>query len=371
MDSGSASTFQTESSCYSESDSSEEDLQALRKRRRPWGLRHVLAGSLLVLGGVACFYRLSPDTKWTHSAPSGSFGAETTGLFETEEFTSLMTSQVRNLMERHGIEDDRAQEHVVTAMTSATQYIGKHVSDSEAYSISNARLGPEGWETVRALLKALSDKRVQDVGHAVVQEARANLLAGPAEIGKRVAAKLQREHLRTLAEELLPPKLRTTLRQRWASSNANEDDIWKMMLDPTGENLARIRGNSTSTTIASSALLPSAGRSLRDGPWARNFKLNWQELTLGITAVVFTSAAEVLLHVDLFVPNMRIPIWAHALLVVPAISTGTVSCVVGLSFWCEFFLGGVGLNALDIIMVLSGLDLVIDGNHKTEETPFA
>jgi len=284
---------------------------------------------------------------------------ETTGLFETEKFKSLMTSQVRSLTEHTGIEDKQVQMQVDKAMASASHYIGKHASESELHSLRNVRLSPEGWETVRALLTALSDKRVQDVGHAVVQEARQNLLAGPAQIGKKVAARLQKEHLMGIAQELLPAKLRSTLLQRWAATNANDDDIWKMMLDPTGRNLAHIRDNTTTATIRSSALLASP-RSLRDGPWQGPFKLNWAELTIGISAVVFTSAAEVLLHIDLFMRDLDVPKWVHGMLIFPAVANGMVSCAVGLSFWCEFFLGGLGLNALDAVLVSAGLNLDTD-----------
>lgn len=355
-----------ETETETETESSEEDLQTSRSRKRPGGLRYAFATTFLIAVIVACFVNLSPKAKLSQPLPAGTFGAKTVGLFETEEFTSLMTTEVRRCMERMGVEDDRAQDHVVAATTSTTNYIAKHVSEPEAFSLKNVRLDPEGWETVRTLLTALSDERVQNVGHAMVQEARANLLGGPAEIGKAVAARLQRENLQVLSQEVLPAKLRSTLMRRWDSANASENDIWKMMLDPTGDNLARIRSNSTSRSIEGTAL-PERRlglRSLRDGPWAKNFKLSMAEVSLGISALVFTSVAEVLLHVDLLVPHLKVPWWAHTMLIVPAVGTGTVTCITGLSFWCEFFLGALGLNALDVIAILGGLDLIVDRDRS-------
>jgi len=191
------------------------------------------------------------------------------------------------------------------------------------------------------------------VGHAVVQEARSHLLAGPTEISKRVAARLQKEHLQGLAQELLPAKLRTALLQRWASTDANEDDIWKTMLDPTGESLARIRENTTSTTIESSALLVSERR-LRLGPWKGPFTLDWKELTIGITSVVMLSALEITFHIDLFThaKHIALPRWVYTMLAIPAFGTGAGSCEIGLSFWCEYFLGVLGANALEGIIVV-------------------
>jgi len=348
------------------SDDEESEMLTTRSSREAQaGKRYVWAGTLLlaIVGVVACVVSLMPGAKF-HSVPE-TFGAKTTGLFETDEFKSLIHSQVRSLMEINGVSngmesDEHIHKHVDKAVTSAVDYIGKQASQSEMDSLRNAHLGPEGWETVRALLKALSDKRVQDVGHAVVQEARANLLAGPAEIGKRVRARLQKEHLLGVAQELLPPKLRSTLLQRWASVDAKEDDIWKMMLDPTGGNLARLRDNTNSTTIESSALLGSTpSRSLRKGPWSGGpkFKLNGAELTLGIVDVVFVSAAEVMLHLDLLLPGVDFPRWVHGMLIVPAFAGGALSCKVGKSFYCEFFLGALGLNALDAVAIAAGLNL--------------
>lgn len=332
-------------------------------------IHHYVLGSALVLVGVvACLVCFLPLTRWSQTAPSGALGAETTGLFDTERFRSLMTAHVRNLMVDMNVDDDHVQKHVDDSLASAAQYIGNHASSSEENSLRNVRLGPEGWETVRALLFALSDKRVQDVGHAVVQEARANLLAGPAEIGKRVVARLRKEHLLSVAQELLPTKLRSTLIQRWDAANAQEDDIWKMLLDPTGEKFAKIRENTTSSTIESSALLASPSvRSLRDGPWGGPFKLNWAERTIGITAVVWTTAAEIMLHIDFFLSNFDPPRWVQGMLIVPAISGGSLSCAIGKSFYCQYCLGALGLNALDAIAIAAGLNLDTDSFGVSED----
>jgi len=348
------------------SDDEESEMLTTRSSREAQaGKRYVWAGTLLlaIVGVVACVVSLMPGAKF-HSVPE-TFGAKTTGLFETDEFKSLIHSQVRSLMEINGVSngmesDEHIHKHVDKAVTSAVDYIGKHASESEKDSLRNAHLGPEGWETVRALLKALSDKRVQDVGHAVVQEARANLLAGPAEIGKRVRARLQKEHLLGVAQELLPPKLRSTLLQRWASVDAKEDDIWKMMLDPTGGNLARLRDNTNSTTIESSALLGSTpSRSLgAPAPKKKKLKLTGLEITLGIFDIVFVSAEEIVLHLDLLIPGCDIPGWVHGMLGVPAFAGGTMSCAIKKkSFYCEYFLGALGLNALDAVAIAAGLNL--------------
>lgn len=272
-----------------------------------------------------------------------------------------MTSHIRGLMQEHtGVHHDHrdVEEHVVAATAKATSYIGKHMSESEAHSLKHVQLGPEGWKTLSKLLIALSDKRMSAVGHTVVKEARANLFAGPAEIGKHVVAHLQKDNVLGLAMQVFPEKLRSSLLQRWASKSPTEEDIWKMMIDPTGDNLARIRNN---VTVIESSALSVPKRRLRIGPWANTFDLNGVELALGITQVVFTSIAEILLHMDMFVAKFNFPYWAHAMLFATEISTGTMTCVQGLSFYCDYFFAALGINAVDAILLVTALDI-----HTTE-----
>lgn len=325
-------------------------------------LRYVIAGSLLLVGAAVCLVSVMPGNTSSHHVPSGALGTETTGLFETAEYRSLMTSQVRSLMEGSGVEDGKVQKLVDNSLTSAQTYMANHASKSEINSLRSAHLGPDSWETLRALLMALSDKRVHEVGHAVLQEARANLLAGPAEIGKRVAERLQREHLLALAQELLPQKLRSTSMQRWAEAGADENDIWKMMLDPTGESLQRIRDN---TTIESSALLGSSPvrsfRNLKEKTLNGPFTLNPAELTICISSVVFITAAETLLHIDIFSRKIKFPDWVHAMVGIPAVGGGIVSCGIAVSFWCDWFLGAIGINALEALSIEVGLSFKATG----------
>jgi len=358
--------------------SSEEDEEEEEQTSRSLKIfRHAFLAALAIAGVLACAIAvLAPETPF---APSKTFGAETVGLFETEEFHSLMTSHVRGLMESYGVQDDHTQEHVAAATAKATEYIGKHISDSDAHSLKNARLGVEGWDTLSSLLVAMSDKRVQGVGHAIVEEARANLFAGPAEIGKHVVARLQREHTLGLAQELMPPKLQSVLVQRWSSVNATEDDIWKMMIDPTGGTLAHIR-KSTSAEIESKQplilssvdgeALSEPVRSLRKGPWASTkkhpTKLNAAELATGITSVVLTSAALILLHLDLFLPRFNVPHWVHWMLLGEWMALGIADCAVAKSFWCEFEVAALGVTGVDGILLFSGMRL--GGNkNKAEE----
>lgn len=394
--------------------SSDEIEQSQDQHQRPivLGPRQVLVATLAITGVMACLIALlTPDAKRPLSAPMENFGPETTGLFETQQFNTIMNAHVRGLMDNMGVKEgqEHIAEHVAKATAHASEYMSKHLSSSEAQKLQNMRLSQDDWETVAKLLAALTDKRVQALGHSVIQEARANVLAGPAEIGKRVAARLQQEHVESLANELLPQNYRSALLQRWASATPSEDEIWKVMLDPTGKGLGQIRDTST-ITIPSSALLgseklerslreakvlPKLGnaltreevaealarihnstntkdapaRTLRDGPWAKDFTLNGVELALGITTVTFTTAAETLLHIDMIGRNFNIPYWAHAMLFVPMLSTGTVTCVVGLSWWCEYFLSALGINLLDGILILSGLNVHVGGKKAPPPPP--
>jgi hypothetical protein len=280
-----------------------------------------------------------------------------------------MTEHVKRVMEHNNIEDDHVEKHVDHSLDSLQRYIGNHGSSGEVHSLRNLRLKPEDWEIVQRLVVALADKRMQDVGKAVVHEARTNLLAGPSEIGKNVVNRLRKDHLLSVAQELLPTKLRNALLQKWAKANPNEQEIWKMLLDPTGEKLARIRDNSTSNIIEGSGLLPfdkKPTRSLRQGPWEGPFQLNAGEITLGVMSVIFTTAAEIMLHIDLLMNQWDIPKWLQTMLFVPAIGGETLSCAIANSFWCEFGLAALGLNALDAVAVASGLNLDTDdlGNNQ-------
>lgn len=315
-------------------------------------LRHVFIGVLLFAGAATCLLSLAHlETK--SSAPSVTNGMETTTFWETHEFRSLMSSNIKGMMESVGAKDDRIDEHVNNSIASLTHYIGKHATEAEKNKVRNARLNAQAWETVRAFIKTYSDTRVQDVGRVVVEEMRRNVLAGPSEIGKRVAARLEKDHTLGLAQDLLPAKLRTALYQRWASSNVKEDDMWKTVLDPTGETFKRIHVNTTGTNIKSSALIASS-RSLRSGPWKGPFKLNAAELTLGITSCVLLSAMEIIFHIDLYThaKHIALPHWVYYMIAIPSLISGAIDCEIGLSFWCQYFLGVLGANALEGIIVI-------------------
>jgi len=239
-------------------------------------------------------------------------------------------------------------------------------------TIRKARLGEEGWNDLKHLLRALNDTRVKSIGQDVLSAVRRNALFGPAEIGEQIKVQLQGPKLMALTHELYPKHLREALLRRWGHQrNIDGKEVWRMLLDPTGEVFQKIRSNQSLATqgskiIPSSAIaLPSSSmtRLLRGGTWEKP-ELNGLELAEGITSIVFISAAELLLHLDLLIPQMKLPTWVHSIFFVPAYGLGASSCYIGLSFWCEFFLGALGLNALDAAIVMSG---VIPKSYLTGE----
>jgi len=314
-------------------------------------VRVAMFGMLMGVGLVLACACLIMSQSGAVSAQAGEFGDNTRGIFKTRELTQLMESQAQSLMDHVGATDD-AKEHVGTAIGKMSDFVSQHLNADQLHALENAKIGAQGWNDLKMIMQALQDPRVQELGKSVLHEVRSNLKAGPLEIGKAVVERLERSHLHSLANDVIPRNMRTKLKARWAKiGTPSEEEVWRLLLDPTGETFEHMRSNGTDSVLS---------RRLNSGTFAHPI-LSGLELTTGISSCVFISAAEIMLHVDLLVPHLVIPNWAHAMLFVPGMGLGAASCTTGMSFWCDYFYGALGLNAVDAIAWGSGFGNVIDG----------
>lgn len=282
------------------------------------------------------------------------------GFIDTDEFAQLIKEQPRALLGRNNSDVER---HADEAVGMLRRFVRSHLTPSQQRALDNARLSSQDWDDLRAIGAALADRRVQKAGHMVMQTARENLLWGPAEIGEQVMKRLEKPAIRALVDDTLPRHLREGLVRRWGrQSRPSLKEVWHMALDPTGESLKRMRNHtSKSDSVALTRRLEE--RQLRGGTWWKP-ELNGVELATGITALVFITAAEIMLHLDILIPAFAIPEWVNLLIFTPAAGLGIASCIIGLSFWCDYALGALGVNALDAFVIAVHIDGVATVNYK-------
>merc|ERR1719272_195817 len=146
------------------------------------------------------------------------------------------------MLDHAGANTPAMQKHMDKAIGDAQSFIKAHLTQRQAQVLQNARLGAEGWNDLRMLARALNDTRVREIGHMVLKEARENLFAGPGEIGRKIAQKLEGNRLQALSQEILPQHLRNALIRRWKRfERPSSEEVWKMTLDPTGETFTTLR----------------------------------------------------------------------------------------------------------------------------------
>lgn len=304
---------------------------------------------------VVCMYGTGTRA---FSAPSES-PVKSHGILEAPEFTELLQAQTRGLLEKMGA-PPKMKEHIDNAIVQARNYVKARCTSEELETLNQVKLTQQDWHDLRYVMQALNDTRVQKVGQVVLAEIKENSAGGPTEIGEAVQKRLAKDNVPDLAQKLLPAHLRQKIKEHFQTRiqqrQVSSADVWPLMLDPTGDVFGKIRANSTTdqSNVQNGMVPSSAGlRRLREGTWNKPTKLNGWELAEGITSVVFISIAELLLHIDLIVHQFKLPVWLHSIFFVPAYALGAGSCFIGLSFWCQFFLGALGLNAIDAILIVS------------------
>lgn len=266
------------------------------------------------------------------------------------QFNDVLKLHARSLLEKP---DEPAEATAATdkriddAIERVHSLIASHVSQDAAESLKNAKIGPDTWSDLSMVHRAMTDKRVQHVGFVVLEEVKKNMLANPIDIGNKIKERLDKNELRTLAQEVVPSRVRESLRRKWAGAKeSDEASIWRAMLDPEGTSFAKLRANDTDTK----AVTMQQPRQLRTGPWSAPTSINGWELAEGIVMIVMVSAAELVLHIDLLIPNVDMPLFVHAILMIPSYALGVGSCVIGMTVWCDLFLGALGVNVLDAIL---------------------
>merc|ERR1719399_1016266 len=118
-------------------------------------------------------------------------------MTNTEQLTELVKGEVRSL----NIHPD-AEKHIDTAIEHVRSFLQEHMPTKQLRALEEAKLTAQDWKDLKAICSALNNKQVQNVGRVVLEEARANLLAGPAEVGKKVVSKLHKSKLRTLMHKV-------------------------------------------------------------------------------------------------------------------------------------------------------------------------
>lgn len=329
-------------------------------------------GLIFCVSAVVCLWSSFPS-----AGSRSSLQTSQRGLVQAPQFSAILETQARSLLDQHDApESDKAAAHVhiSAAIKQVETFIQKHLSAEQARKLQNIQLNDQQWRDLTVVSSALTNPKVQHVGRLLLDEVRQNGAAGPAEVGKKISARFAKSDVQGLAQEVLPASLRDALQRRWSQGQeVDKDDVWRVMLDPTGETFNRMRADKTeksdddSTAVAKrllqaapSAVTPAATPVTLPPPvptrspnykWDNPYPLTGWELAEGITSIVFISAAEIVLHVDLLIPGVDMYWWIHALIFVPAYGLGFGSCYVGNSIWCQLFLGAVGVNALDALLV--------------------
>lgn len=281
------------------------------------------------------------------------------GVIDSVEFNELLKSQTRSLLAEAKAKKAN-EEHINTAVDKVHRFFVNHLTKVQKQKLQRNPLNATFWSDLKTLCTVLKDPRVRDMGRSVLYEIRRNIFAGPAEIGKKVTSKLQEGRFKDLANEVLPYRVRQTL-GKW-DEEASGANAWHAMLDPTGELFPRLRQNHSTILTAghengSTMSLQIGGRRLENLPTSKSSKSAPKHTTLlrlehpgdfaeGIVATVAISASVIVLNIDLL-SSLEFPKWVHGLLFVSAAGLGGISCSFGLTLWCDIFLGGLGLLALE------------------------
>lgn len=334
-------------------DSIRDSAREIGTPTHPWTCRSLISrlgvgglmGASVLTWAVVAFVSFYGSSFQSTSFQKSSGGSS--GVLDSVEFDEVLRTQARSLLDVPEAKTKNVNaEHIDAAIKKVHKFFDQHFTKSQKMKLARHPFPATFWSDLKTLPGILKDRRVRNVGSTVLHEVRRNLLAGPAEVGKKVMAQLQRDSLQDLAHEVLPYRLREKL-GKW-DQEASGEHAWHAMLDPTGELFPRLRHNSTDLQFGKTTM------SLQIGEHRRLFDEDTTFLRLdhpaefaeGIVSTVAVSAAVIVLNIDLL-SKLEFPKWVHGMLFLNAAAFGGLSCTFGLTLWCDMFVGGLGLLALE------------------------
>lgn len=357
------------------SDESGGDVEAPQHAKAPWakGLAVVaaLVATLAVAGGAAHgagLFSPGADGAGAAAPPAAAGWPRPRSLLESDEMVGLITEQVSGL--EGAPQKELLRGGVREALVEFSALVDEHLDAGGRAALREARLGPEDWAAFGGALRAVKDSRVQHLGAEALQVLKNN--SGSA-AGARKALKerfqARQGELQRLREDVVPRRLSQRL-QAWAREKGSDEveKVWGGMLSPRAlQEMSRrdlpqssVQTQTRQVSIASHVReLTKVEQQLRRrlaaavgaDTWA-NPKINTVELTFSIIAVVLVCVLEVLIHVNLFVKEFSMPTWAWILILAPTEGTAVATCLFGLTIWCDVIFGAVGLNILDLFLLM-------------------
>lgn len=269
----------------------------------------------------------------------------------------------------------------------------KGLPHAQASALRNAQLTPRNWADLHELLRGIMNHRVQEAGKIALNVIQDNLFMPQEVIAQRLMEELQpmARDLMGLRSKIVPERLDGTL-SAWAEMHDESHGAWKGLLDPLAlehvhENPApsarRLAGDSRrldkSTTTKGNDKDNDKGNdkgndkattTITKGDTTSTTKTTTEKTTtevttttskskpppgtilIGISSVILVAAAEVLVHIEMFVPKFSMPAWAWRLILTPTEAGVVATCKRGLNVWCDIVLGALGLNVLDASYVI-------------------
>lgn len=203
------------------------------------------------------------------------------------------------------------------------------------------------WGSVRLMVHALRDNRLQGLGRAATHAAWVSVgeagsgdlttVSGSA-VRERIVAELRpkaKEFSRLYAEVVPEPAARAAW--TWLDRGVGDggvDAAWEPLLQPQALRMM--------VTLGGSGDEKQEERRLGD-----------KQLVSKIAGVVSTFVLEILVLLRVFLPSFELPAWIWGAVLAPDAGSAATSCDPSSSpkdHWCRFYLGFLGLNVLQLIM---------------------
>jgi hypothetical protein len=251
-------------------------------------------------------------------------------LFDAPEMHRMLLESARPVLGAT-MNDEELSGHIKNTIKHLKERADTDLPQDQAAALKNAQLTPQQWQDLGQTARASRDRQVHKAGLLALQVLRANLFSS-----EKVIAEKMKEALTPYARSLI--KLRSQVvtehmdvaLNKWAQSQQGETHgAWRGLLDS-----------------------PSVLQPIRDGEApSRRLALGVGGTPVGVLSVVLVMIGEILVHVDMFVPNFSIPQWAWKLIMTPAEVTTALACTNGANAYCNTIMGTMGVNVLDAAYV--------------------
>lgn len=294
---------------------------------------------LLAILGCAVSFVVVTTTGATGMAGGEQMHVSTHGVFDAPQFAEILRNQVK--LHSGDLSEDQVNSHVSTTITHLKNFTHDNLPKAKATALNNVRLSPEDWADLASIANAMTDKRVRSLGKIVMDTTTENLFAPKEIIEQKVLDQVRQNasDILNLRREMLPARVLVKI-----------NDM--MRRDPDSVPRAGIMGEETLNAMRRHS---TAGRRLDEEelPWVSNTPtVDASSLTLGILSTLFITAGEILMHIAIFWPGFTLPSWVWDLMDAMGQVTGVASCKLGMTFFCDYALGALGLNVVDAIFIL-------------------